>query len=270
MSSVFKWLNKENASVPIIISAPHTGTEIADDVRQQFKNPRLSPADTDWFIDQLYDFAPELGMCVISANFSRYVIDLNRSRDNQNLYSDGRQITGLLPLHTFAADTIYPEGKEPNHEETQRRIKKFYDPYHASLQQQIDQLKNKFGKVLLFDAHSIRSLVPSIRAERFPHLILGDNEGRSAASSLTQTTLASLRHQTKWTVSHNDPFKGGWITRHYGQPDHGVHALQLEMSQDVYLDEAGNPKFDLKRAHDARELLRSMFANLIRVLENMS
>jgi N-formylglutamate deformylase len=270
MSSIFKWLNSTTPAVPLLISAPHCGSEIPKEISQQFKNPNLTSEDTDWFIDQLYDFAPELGVSIISAKYSRYVIDLNRSRDNQNLYSDGRQITGLVPLNTFAADTIYPKGKEPDEEETHRRVIKYYDPYHAALNTRLQELKAKFGRVLLFDAHSIKSLVPSIRKERFPHMILGDNDGKSAAGVLTKTTLDSLRSQSAWNVSHNNPFKGGWITRNYGQPQSGVHALQLEMSQDVYMDESGAPIFDHTHAKAARDLLHQTFVNLIRSMESLS
>jgi N-formylglutamate deformylase len=165
-----------SATVPILVSVPHCGTQFPDELRDQY-NPKLiaAPDDTDWFVNTLYDFTLEMGMPMLSATYSRWVVDLNRDPESKPLYTDGRIITALCPATTFLGEPLYiDERKEVSEEEQKKRVVKYYKPYHDKLSEKLGELKSQFGKVLLWDCHSIRQLVPTIRAEKFPDLILGD------------------------------------------------------------------------------------------------
>ncbi len=255
-----------NPEVPIIISVPHCGSAFPEEIKDQYK-PKLikAPADTDWFVHTLYDFAPALGITMISANYSRWVIDLNRDPYSRPLYTDGRIITPLCPATTFLGEPIYKdERQEVDLLEVKRRKDLYYQPYHSKLKELLRQRKKKFGKVLLWDCHSIRQLVPTIQNEKFPDLILGDADGTSAAPDFIESALGML-NQGGYSVSHNHPFKGGYITRYYGKPVKSRHALQLEMTKVNYMDDA-ELKYDKARADKMRILLKGVFEKLIEKL----
>ena len=252
--------------MPILLSIPHCGTsfppEIKDDYRPEFIK---SPDDTDWFVDQLYDFAPSLGITMISATYSRWVIDLNRHPLGKPLYTDSRIITGLCPTTTFLGEPLYQDArKEVDSEEVQRRISLYFKPYHEKLAELLAELKSTFGKVLLWDCHSIRQIVPTIQKDKFPDLILGSADGQSADENLIQVALKNLRSKD-FTLQHNYPFKGGFITRHFGKPEEGQHALQLEMSKINYMDDH-ETKYHPSRAANMRELLYAMLSDLGKTL----
>ncbi len=249
--------------VPILISVPHCGTEFPDELKEQY-NPKLikAPDDTDWFVQQLYDFAPSMGMIMVSAKYSRWVIDLNRDPQSKPLYTDGRIITALCPATTFLGEPLYrDERKEIDQQEINRRLEKYYWPYPQQIEENLIRLKNKFGKVLLWDCHSIRQVVPTIQKEKFPDLILGDADGTSASPGVIEITLGVLDH-AEYSVSHNHPFKGGFITRHFGKPTENVHALQLEMTKVNYMDDT-EVRYDKLRADKMRALLQNIFSKLI-------
>lgn len=257
---------KQN-QVPILISVPHCGINFPDELKDQYKsNLASSPDDTDWFVDKLYDFAPSMGITMISAVYSRWVIDLNRDPKSKPLYSDGRIITGLCPTTNFLGEPLYKDERlVVEQKEINRRLDQYYLPYHTKIQELLYELKAKFGKVLLWDCHSIRQYVPAIHNQKFPDLILGDVDGTSAGASLTETVLKKIR-TTNFSLQHNNPFKGGTITRHFGKPLESQHALQLEMTKVNYMDDA-EKKYDDKRAHQMRDLLKSVFENLITQLK---
>lgn len=252
--------------VPILISVPHCGTAFPDELKEQYKPSLIqAPDDTDWFVHQLYDFAPAMGMTLIAAKYSRWVIDLNRDPKSKPLYTDGRIITGLCPTTTFLGEPLYrDERKEVDPEEVDRRLEKYYWPYHQQLSDHLTQLKNKFGKVLLWDCHSIRQVVPSIQKEKFPDLILGDADGTSAAPHLIEISLSVLG-QINYSISHNHPFKGGFITRHFGKPADNINALQLEMTKVNYMDDS-ETGYSEARANKMRALLQKNFSQLIEAL----
>ena len=218
------------------------------------------PDDTDWFIHQLYDFAPEMGISMITANYSRWVIDLNRDPDSKPLYNDGRIITSLCPAQTFYGENIYHNGMEPDEAEVQRRLGNYYKPYYEAIQQKLDELKAEFGYALLWDAHSIRQVAPLIRKESFPDLIIGDNDGKSCNNKLSQTAMNTLI-QRGHQVNHNDPFKGGHITRYFGKPEEHQHAIQLEMTKLNYMGD-DELQYDKPRAGRMRESLSRVFEAL--------
>lgn len=250
--------------VPIIISSPHSGTFFPDDIKQRLK-PQMAaaPDDTDWFIDRLYDFAPAMGITVIKANYSRWVIDLNRDPQSKPLYTDGRVITGLCTTTDFNGNPLYEYG-EPNAAEIEQRVAQYYNPYHNQLTQLLESTKNEFGIALLFDAHSIRKVVPGIRAEAFPDLILGDNDGASASVNIIDAAWNVLQNSS-YEAQHNHPFKGGQITRHFGQPQSNIHALQLEMAKTNYMD-ATETRYDEANANRMRTVLQNVFTQLIKTV----
>jgi N-formylglutamate deformylase len=260
---VYKIQEGSEPKVPIILSVPHRGTAFPDELKDQYKPAlRKAPDDTDWFVDRLYDFAPAMGITMISANYSRWVIDLNRDPNNKPLYSDCRVITGLCTATTFSGDPIYKdERQEVELPEVKRRVELYYKPYHQQLEKMLREFKGQFGKVLLWDCHSIRQWVPAIHKEKFPDLILGDADGTSAPVGLIETALSTLEH-SHYSVKHNHPFKGGYITRHYGVPSANQFTLQLEMTKVNYMDEA-EKKYDKKRAEQVRQLLMRVFEKLI-------
>lgn len=259
--TLFNIKEPSTKKVPIIISSPHSGTFFPDGVKAQLKSEVVTnPDDTDWFIDKLYDFAPEMGITMITANYNRWVIDLNRNPESKPLYSDGRVITGLVPTTNFNGDQLYKD-EEPSDFEIERRLEAYYKPYHKKLAELINETKNKFGKVLLFDAHSIRDIVPGIRKEAFPQLILGDNDETSASKEIIDITMNSLG-KGAYQLEHNHPFKGGHITRFFGNPNENIHALQLEMCKSNYMDDT-QTKYHFEKASNMRKLLKVLFSNLI-------
>jgi N-formylglutamate deformylase len=260
---VFTLNQASTNEAPIIISVPHCGTSFPEELKDQYK-PKLTkaPDDTDWFVHLLYDFAPTLGITMISANYSRWVIDLNRDPYSKPLYTDGRIITALCPTTTFLGQKIYKDEREEVESfEVKRRVDLYYQPYHQQIELLLQQHKKKFGKVLLWDCHSIRQVVATIQKDKFPDLILGNADGTSASPGLIETALGVLDHGD-YSVQHNHPFKGGYITRHYGNPAENQHALQLEMTKVNYMDDA-ELKYDKTRAGKVRGLLKKVFEKLI-------
>lgn len=261
---LFKIIEPSSERVPIIISSPHSGTFFPKEVASQLRPEHVAnPDDTDWFIHQLYDFAPSIGIKMICANYSRWVIDLNRDPESAPLYNDGRVITGLVPSTNFNGDPLYIS-EVPDQNEINRRLEAYYLPYHRKVEELILETKAQFGKALLFDAHSIRKVVPGIRKEAFPDLILGDNDGKSASEEVINAAYTALGTSGK-DLQHNHPFKGGYITRSFGKPSKNMHALQLEMAKTNYMDDS-ETVYDNDRAGQTRETLKHVFEQLIEVL----
>ena len=260
---LFKVKQPGKLKVPIIISVPHAGTRFPAEIKSHFKNRmRRHVDDTDWFVHKLYAFAPSMGITLIKANLSRWVIDLNRNPDSTPLYNDGRLITSNTPTTDFFGNKIYKSRKkEPDAKEISRRQKEYYWPYYSYLSTLLEERKKEFGNVLLWDAHSIRQRVSTIQKDPFPDMILGNNDGKTAAPKIIQTALGSLR-AGEYQVNHNSPFKGGHITRYFGDPENQVHALQLEMNKILYMDD-NEITYNAGRAEDVQKLLKSCMENLI-------
>lgn len=251
---------------PIVLSVPHSGVKIPEDLRPYYR-PEMTAQidDTDWFVHDLYNFAPELGITVIHAKYSRWVIDLNRDPDSKPLYTDGRIITELVPKTDFLGNEIYIDKERvPDDAEIERRVRNYYRPYYQKIESLLTERSQEFGEVLLWDAHSIRRFVPTIRAEPFPDLILGDNDERSARKEIIDIALNGLK-RGKYGVNHNSPFKGGHITRYFGKPETRVHALQLEMAKIHYMND-DELYFNENRADEMRKVLRPVFEKLIAYL----
>lgn len=248
--------------LPILLSVPHCGLEFPYELKSEYNHALMhAPDDTDWFVDELYDFVPAMGITMIYAKYSRWVIDLNRDPQSKPLYADGRIITALCPTTTFFGEPIYKDKREKVEEgEVNRRVFDYYQPYHQKVQELLHDLKNQFGKVLLWDCHSIRQHVPTIHKEKFPDLILGDADGTSASPALIETAVKHLK-SGDYSFSHNYPFKGGQITRYFGKPAENQHALQLEMTKVNYMDDQ-EKKFDLTRASKMGKLLKATLSSL--------
>lgn len=263
MDNPYFIIEPQGEKAPVILSVPHSGTDFPAELRSQYRAEMTAELDdTDWFVHDLYNFAPELGITVIHAKYSRWVIDLNRDAESKPLYDDGRIITGLTPATDFLGNEIYTDKKFiPAPEETERRLENYYRPYYQKIENLLKDRIDEFGQVLLWDAHSIRRLVPTIRKEPFPDLILGDNDERSAAKEIIDIALNGLR-AGKYKANHNTPFKGGHITRHFGKPGGGVHALQLEMAKIHYMND-DEMTFNEARADEMRKILRPVFERLI-------
>lgn len=251
----FHYLPPEQQSHPILISIPHCGTEIPGHLGIKTN----TCPDTDWFLEHLYDFAPKIGIGIIHAQFARYVVDLNRNPSSVPLYNDGRILTDAIPTTRFDGAPLYDT--PPTKEQKQERIKQYFTPYHNALAQKLEELRAQFGWALLFDAHSIKRHVPTIQKNPFPDLILGSNDRTSASSKLIETTWNVLKH-SKYSCTHNTPFKGGYVTRSFGAPHNNIHALQLEMSQDLYMNEE-NHSWEESKAQPMKTFLTELFETLL-------
>jgi N-formylglutamate deformylase len=269
MSKPFEVLEAQGNPVPIIVSVPHCGTEFPQELDGHY-DPRQQRSidDTDWDVDRLYSFVRSMGITVIRAKYHRWVIDLNRDPKSVPLYNDGRVITGLTPSTDFLGNPIYSGPSHiPNQEEIERRLDAYYWPYYQQIEALLAERTKTFGKVLLWDAHSIRSLVPSIRPDKFPDMILGNNDGKTAHSKLIATALEQLG-SGDLQVNHNDPFKGGHITRYFGKPNQSVHALQLEMNKILYMDDR-ELLYAEDRASAMQALLKPTFEALIATIQTI-
>ncbi|MDF3981897.1 N-formylglutamate deformylase [Luteibacter sp. PPL201] len=223
-------------TAPLLVSLPHNGSFIPKDIEARMKRPARRSADTDWHVKELYAFARSLGASILVPVASRYVVDLNRPSDGHALYP-GRKETGLVPTVQFDGNDIYRPGAEPAAEEIAQRIKTWWKPYHRALADELSRLRKKHGRVVLWEGHSIRSHVPMLFDGRLPDLNLGTADGASCSPALQARLTAVLEAQNDYAWVANGRFKGGYITRHYGRPDDGVDAVQLELSQDTYMDE---------------------------------
>ena len=241
---------------PVLLSIPHVGTHIPESLRVSYTVHALQRADTDWHLDRLYAFAHQFGASVLQATHSRSVIDLNRPPDNQSLYP-GRITTGLCPTETFRGEPVYHPGQAPDTAETARRLAHHWQPYHQALAAELERLQTLHGQVLLWDAHSIASRLPRLFEGQLPDLNLGTADGASCAAEVL-APVATIAQGSGFSVVVNGRFKGGHITRHYGNPSQGVHAIQLELCQHLYMDE--DPPFDYRpeRAERLQPVLQAM------------
>ena len=222
---------------PLLISMPHVGTHVPPALAARFTAEAREVPDTDWHLERLYDFADELGASVLVATHSRYVIDLNRPPDGASLYP-GQSVTGLCPVDTFDNTPIYEAGDVPEDDEIAERRDAIWKPYHAKLAEELARLHAQHGIAALWDAHSIRSVLPRFFEGKLPDLNLGTGKGTSCDPALAQTLRGIAESATGYTGVLNGRFTGGYITRHYGHPAQNVHAVQLEMTQSSYMQEA--------------------------------
>ena len=249
-------------AAPLVVSFPHAGTEIPDELAARMTPEALQRADVDWHLPQLYDFARAMGGTTLAARFARHVIDLNRPPEDTSLYP-GQDVTGLLPVDTFRKEPLYRPGQGPREGEAAERVERYWRPYHDALRAELDRLRAQHGSVVLWDAHSIASVMPRFFDGRLPDLNLGTADGRACAPALQAAVESVMRDQTQYTHVSNGRFKGGHITRHYGAPERGVHALQLEMCQSTYMDEAAPFAYRPDLAERVQPLLQRMLGAVL-------
>lgn len=248
-------------AAPLILSLPHTGTELDPAIEPRLNSRWLALKDTDWWIDRLYGFAEAFDATLVRMTVSRTVIDVNRDPSGVSLYP-GQTTTGLVPLETFDGEPLYRAGEEPDGAETGRRRRRYFDPYHACLTAEIERLRRQHDRIVLYDCHSIRSDIPRLFEGTLPNFNIGTNNGASCDLRLQQA-IARACSTSSFSMVVDGRFKGGWITRRYGRPSDGVHAVQMELACRGYMDEPPAPApdnwprpFDANRAAPMITILR--------------
>jgi N-formylglutamate deformylase len=250
-------------STPLLVSMPHAGTHIPDDLAPRMTENARGVPDTDWHVDRLYDFLGSLGAAIIQATHSRYVIDLNRPPDSAPLYP-GAANTGLCPTEQFDGQPIYKAGEAPDDAEAKERLQRYWRPYHDRLASELQALRARHGIALLFEAHTIRSRVPRLFDGRLPDINLGTADGKSCASDLAALLIEAAGEAESYSSILNGRFKGGYITRHYGRPADGVHAVQLELSELTYMNE--DPPYGFRE--DLAVAIRPVLKAIVRAMIN--
>lgn len=263
MSDVYEF---KRGHAPLLVSFPHDGRRVPDAISERMTPAARALPDTDWHIARLYDFAAELGASTLVANYSRYVVDVNRPASDEALYP-GQLATGLCPTQTFEGDDIYIDGGVPE-DEVARRVETYWRPYHDRLRATLDELRAAHGYALLWDAHSIESRVPRLFDGELPALNIGTHGGRSCDSAF-EAAIEGIAESSPFSTVLNGRFQGGYITRHYGDPDRHVHAVQLEIAQRVYMDEPARV-FDESKADRLRDTLRHMLITLMHTAKRLS
>jgi N-formylglutamate deformylase len=255
------WLQIRQGQAPLIVSIPHTGTEIPTQIEAKLLSPWLARKDTDWWIETLYDFAAGLDATIIRTAISRTVIDVNRDPNGVSLYP-GQATTELCPSTSFDGEPLYADGAAPDEAEIAHRRASWFDPYHRALADEVARLRKRHPTLAVYDCHSIRSVIPRLFEGTLPEFNIGTNSGKSCHSALAGTIEALCTASGRETVM-NGRFKGGYITRSLGQPDKGVHAVQMELACRGYIDEPIGPvseanwpvPFDAAYAQPIRETL---------------
>lgn len=256
-----EWLECHRGAAPLVISLPHTGTEIPASLADRLDSPWLARKDTDWHIERLYDFAAGFGATVLRTRLSRTVIDVNRDPTGASLYP-GMATTDLCPTTTFDGEPLYRPGREPSPDEVASRRSEWFVPYHAALTEETSRLRGIYRNIVVYDAHSIRSFVPRLFAGELQYFNIGTNDGHSCDAGLTAKVEAAIK-PSNFTQVTNGRFRGGYITRHHGRPEGGVHAIQMELAMRGYLDEPRvgldevnwPPAYDAALASHARNVL---------------
>lgn len=252
-------------SAPLLLSMPHAGTDLPPGLTD-----RLSPAarllpDTDWHVDRLYAFAAEMDISTIRPRYSRTVIDLNRDPDGTPLYP-GANNTELCPSTLFDGSRIYIEGREPDRSEIEERKAAYYRPYHDALQAELDRLRTIHGEVALYDAHSIKSVLPRFFDGVLPDFNIGTARGTTADRELVEAAVRVCSNDAPRTCVVDGRFQGGYITRRYGNPAEGVHAIQMELAQRNYMVEEPPFAYEEDRAARLRGTLRRVLEALLEAL----
>ena len=243
-------------SAPLLISLPHDGEAIPSAIAARLTPSARHVPDTDWHVSRLYAFARDLGASMLVPKYSRYVVDLNRPPDDVSLYP-GQNTTGLCPLVQFSGEAVYLDGQQPGDDEIAERVTRYWQPYHATLAAEIERIHAEHGRCVLWEGHSIRSFVPYLFDARLPDFNLGTVGGASCRPGLRAKLVGVLEAQADYSFVVDGRFKGGYITRHYGRPEQGVDAIQLELAQANYMDEASYA-YDNERAASTQSLIQRL------------
>jgi N-formylglutamate deformylase len=252
----------ERGDAPLVIDVPHAGTHVPPELAARLTPAARALPDTDWHVEKLFAFARGMGATLVVATHSRYVVDLNRDPGGKALYP-GADNTELCPTRTFADEAIYATGDAPSPAEVAARRAEYFVPYHSTLAAEIERVRARHGYAILLDGHSIRSEVPRFFAGRLADLNLGTADGASCAPAFQQGAALVLAGAAGFSSVVNGRFKGGYVTRHYGAPARGVHALQLETAQACYMDESPPYPWDARRAAMLATLLERLVEALL-------
>ena len=254
---------KQGAS-PIILGFPHTGTHVPPEIEARLNDNGRLLADTDWHVDRLYD-GLLADATTVKATFHRYVIDANRDPSGASLYP-GQNTTGLVPETDFDGKPIWNEGEEPTEADIAARLEAFHAPYHAALAAEIARVKAEHGIAILYDCHSIRSHIPFLFEGKLPDFNIGTNLGTTCAPEFEAAAQSVVAHAPGNDHAVNGRFKGGWTTRHYGQPATGVHAIQMELAQSTHLETEAPPfAYDEAKAEKLRRHLQDILERIERL-----
>jgi formiminoglutamase len=261
-----EWLEIHRGDAPLLVSFPHTGSTIPAEIEAKLPCPWLGRKDADWWIDRLYDFARDLGATTVRTRLSRTVVDVNRDPSGASLYP-GQTTTGLCPVESFEGEPLYAAGAEPDEAEVARRRIEYFEPYHQALSGELGRLRASHGRVVLYDAHAIRSILPRLFEGELPHMNIGTFDGASCAPELA-VAIDARAESSEFEHVLDGRFKGGWITRHYGRPSEGIHAVQMELAFRTFVDEPAGPLdsrnwpplYVTERAAGARAVLRDILS----------
>jgi formiminoglutamase len=270
------WLTVEQRAAPLVVSFPHTGTAIPREVEERCVSPWRARKDTDWWVDKLYDFVHGLGATTIHTSISRTVIDVNRDPSGVSLYP-GQNTTELVPSTTFDGEALWRAGMMPGETEIARRLQTYFAPYHAHLAAELRRLRERHGHVVLYDCHSIRSMIPRLFPGELPVMNIGTNSGASCDIDLAEPIVA-IASASPFSVAVDGRFKGGYITRRYGKPEAGVHAVQMELACRGYMREPIGPvdeqtwpvAYDAAFAAGIRATLRAILETCLRFAKDAS
>jgi N-formylglutamate deformylase len=248
-------------SSSIILSFPHTGTEVASEIWERLNETGRQLADTDWHIHDLYNGLLE-GATTVRATFHRYAIDANRDPSGTSLYP-GQNTTGLIPLTNFEGQPIWKRGGEPSDADIVERVSAYHSPYHAALAAQINRVRKKHGIAVVYDCHSIRSRIPYLFDGTLPDFNIGTNGGASCDPAIEAVVVNGASEAGEFSHTLNGRFKGGWTTRHYGRPHQGIHSIQMELAQITHLAVEAPPyAYDVAKAERLRVYLKTILARL--------
>ncbi|SHF66479.1 formiminoglutamase [Kaistia soli DSM 19436] len=246
---------------PVILGLPHTGTDVPREIWSRLNDNGRCLADTDWHIERLYDGLLD-GATMVRATFHRYVIDANRDPAGGSLYP-GQNTTGLVPITDFDGQPIWNDGEAPGADAIAARTALFHIPYHAALAAEIARVKALHGVAVLYDCHSIRSVIPFLFEGTLPDFNIGTNAGTSCTPAIEAAAASVVASAAGYTHVVNGRFKGGWTTRHYGRPLEGVHAIQMELAQSTHLASEATPfGYDTAKAARLRPHLRDILQRI--------
>ena len=243
---------------PVVLGMPHTATWLPTDVLAELNDKGREIADTDWHIHRLYEeLLPEA--TTVRALFHRYLIDANRDPSGVSLYP-GQNTTGLVPLTDFDGSDIWDT--PPDAAKIEARRQAYHAPYHVALEAELKRAHDRHGFAVLFDCHSIRSNIPFLFDGTLPDFNIGDNNGTTCAPEITRAAEVVCQNAEGYSSVTNGRFKGGWTTRHYGRPQEGLHAIQLELAQSTYMQESPPWDYDARRAANTQIHLKEMLGHI--------
>ena len=250
---------------PVVLGLPHAGTEVPADVWAGLNEAGRALADTDWHVDRLYG-GLRGDVTTVRMRLHRYVIDVNRPPDGASLYP-GQATTGLCPLSDFDGRPIHRAGHAPDAGEVARRREAWHAPYHAALAAELARVKARHGVAILYDCHSIRGCIPQLFGGRLPDFNIGTNFSTSCAPVVEAAVVARAPPRPGYSHVLNGRFRGGWTTRAHGRPDAGVHAIQMELAQSTYMQEAPPWRYDAAAAAELRSHLALILNDLAALVE---